>query len=40
MHGFKATIHRALEEVVARRARLRLVDLLRTMDGPGLDDAE
>jgi len=38
--GLKATIHRALEEVVARQARLRLVDRLRTMEGLDLDDAE
>jgi Arc/MetJ family transcription regulator len=38
--GLKATIHRALEEVVARQARLRLVDRLRAMDGLDLDDAE
>ena len=38
--GLKATIHRALEEVVARQARLRLVERLRTMEGLDLDDAE
>jgi Arc/MetJ family transcription regulator len=38
--GLKATIHRALEEVVARQARLGLVERLRTMEGLDLDDAE
>jgi len=38
--GLKATIHRALEEVVARQARLRLVERLQTMEGLDLDDAE
>ena len=38
--GLKATVHRALEEVVAAEARRRLVERLRTMDGLDLDDQE
>ena len=35
--GLKATVHRALQEVVAREARRHFVERLRTMDGLDLD---
>jgi Arc/MetJ family transcription regulator len=38
--GTTATVQKALEEVVAREARLRLAERLRTMTGIDLDDAE
>jgi Arc/MetJ family transcription regulator len=38
--GLKATVHRALEEVVASEARRRLVERLRAMDGLDLDKPE
>lgn len=38
--GLKATVDAALNEVVAREARMRLVERLRTMDGLDLDDDE
>jgi Arc/MetJ family transcription regulator len=38
--GLKATVHRALEEVVAAEARRRLVERLRTMEGLDLDKPE
>ena len=38
--GLKATVQRALEEVVARESRLRFVERLRTMRGLQLDDEE
>ena len=38
--GLKATVHRALEEVVAGEARRRLVQRLRTMEGLDLDKPE
>jgi Arc/MetJ family transcription regulator len=38
--GLKATVHRALEDVVAGEARRRLVERLRTMDGLDLDNPE
>jgi Arc/MetJ family transcription regulator len=38
--GLKATIQRALEEVVARDARQRFADRLRTMEGLDLDNRE
>ena len=39
-HGLKATVHRALEDVVAREARRRFAERLRAMDGLELDDPE
>ena len=36
--SLKATIHRALEEVVARDTRMKLVERLRTMNGLDLDN--
>ena len=38
--GLKATVQGALEEIVAREARLRLLERLRTMDSLDLNDAE
>jgi Arc/MetJ family transcription regulator len=38
--GLKATVHRALEEVIAREARQRFADRLRRMDGLDLDQAD
>jgi Arc/MetJ family transcription regulator len=38
--GLKATVQRALEEVVAQEARQRLVQRLQTMDGLDLDKNE
>jgi Arc/MetJ family transcription regulator len=38
--GFKATVQRALEEVVARDARMRLAERLRCMTGLDLDKPE
>lgn len=38
--GLKATVQRALEEVVAREARLRLVERLKAMEGLDLDNPE
>jgi Arc/MetJ family transcription regulator len=38
--GTTETVQKALEEVVAREARLRLAERLRTMTGIDLDDAE
>lgn len=39
-HGLKATVDGALKDVVAREARMRLVERLRTMDGLDLDDEQ
>lgn len=38
--GLKATVQRALEEIVAQEARRRLTDRLRTMQGLDLDKPE
>jgi Arc/MetJ family transcription regulator len=38
--GLKATVQRALEEVVAREARRRFAQRLLTMEGLDLDDPE
>ncbi len=38
--GLKATVHRALEEVIAGEARRRLAKRLTTMDGLDLDKPE
>lgn len=38
--GLKATVQRALEEVVAREARRRFAERLLTMEGLELDDPE
>jgi Arc/MetJ family transcription regulator len=38
--GLKATVQRALEEVVAREARQRFAQRLRRMDGLDLDQAD
>jgi Arc/MetJ family transcription regulator len=38
--GLKATVHRALEEVVAREARQRFVERLQHMQGLDLDQAD
>ena len=38
--GLKATVQRALEEVVAHEARRRFAERLLTMDGVELDDSE
>ena len=38
--GIKATIDRALREVVAMDARLKVIEQLRTMDGLDLDKPE
>jgi Arc/MetJ family transcription regulator len=38
--GLKATVQRALEEVVALDSRRRFVERLRTMEGLNLDDPE
>lgn len=38
--GLKATVQRALEEVVAREARRRFVERLLVMEGLDLDDPE
>jgi Arc/MetJ family transcription regulator len=38
--GLKATVHRALEEVVAREARRRFAERLQTMQGVDLDNPE
>ena len=38
--GLKARVHRALEEVVARDARMRLAERLRSMTGLDLDRPE
>jgi Arc/MetJ family transcription regulator len=38
--GLKATVQRALEEVVAREARQRFAERLRRMDGLDLDQAD
>jgi Arc/MetJ family transcription regulator len=38
--GLKATVQRALEEVVAREARRRFAERLLTMEGLDLDDPE
>jgi Arc/MetJ family transcription regulator len=35
--GLKATVDRALREVIAREARERLIDQLKVMDGLDLD---
>jgi Arc/MetJ family transcription regulator len=38
--GLKATVQRALEDVVAREARQRFAERLRRMDGLDLDQAD
>ena len=38
--GLKATVQRALEEVVAREARRRFAERLQAMEGLELDDPE
>jgi Arc/MetJ family transcription regulator len=38
--GLKATVQRALEEVVAREARRRFAERLQSMHGLDLDDPE
>ena len=38
--GLKATVRRALEEVVAREARRRFLERLRRMEGLDLDQPE
>jgi Arc/MetJ family transcription regulator len=38
--GLKATVQRALEEVVAREARRRFAERLRSMDGVELDNPD
>lgn len=39
-HGLKATVQRALEEAIARKLRLELIDQFVTMDGLDLDDPQ
>jgi len=38
--GLKATVQRALEEVIAREARRRLAERLQAMEGVDLDNPE
>ncbi|TAK23965.1 MAG: type II toxin-antitoxin system VapB family antitoxin [Chloroflexota bacterium] len=38
--GIKATVHRALDDVVRRELRLQLLERLKRMDGLDLDDPE
>jgi Arc/MetJ family transcription regulator len=38
--GLKATVQRALEEIVARELRMRFFEQLKTMDGLDLDKPE
>lgn len=38
--GLKATVQRALEEAIARKLRLELIDQLVRMEGLDLDDPE
>lgn len=39
-HGLKATVDRALKEIVAIEARKQVIEQLRTMDGLDLDNEE